>query len=71
MSLVHGNCLTSVSDMQASMLLIVAGKLFVPPLSLSVHDVEEGEAMQVAGVRGKNRLDDGYDTKTLKVKPQT
>ena len=35
------------------MLLIVAGRLFVPPLSLSVHDVEEGEAMQVAGVREK------------------
>ena len=31
------------------MLLMVAGRLFAPPLSLSVHDVEEGEAMQVAG----------------------
>ena len=50
-SWVQGNCLTSVSDMQASMLLMVAGRLFAPPLSLSVHDVEEGEAMQVAGER--------------------
>ena len=48
MSLVHGNCLTSVSDMQASMLLIVAGRLFAPPLLLSTHDVEDGEVMQVA-----------------------
>ena len=39
---------TSVSDMQASMFLIVAGRLFAPPWSLSVHDVEDGEAMQVA-----------------------
>lgn len=35
--------------MQASMLLIVAGRLLEPPLSLSVQDVEVGEAMQVAG----------------------
>ena len=35
------------------MLLMVAGRLFAPPLSLSVHDVEEGEAMQVAGENGK------------------
>ena len=34
--------------MQASMFLIVAGRLFAPPWSLSVHDVEDGEAMQVA-----------------------
>ena len=39
---------TSVSDMQASMFLIVAGRLFVPPWSLSVHEVEDGDAMQVA-----------------------
>ena len=39
---------TSVSAMHASMFLIVAGRLFVPPWSLSVHDVEDGEAMQVA-----------------------
>ena len=45
----NGDCLTSVSDMHASMLLIVAGRLFAPPLSLSVHDVDDGEAMQVAG----------------------
>ena len=51
----HGICLTSVSDMQASMLLIVAGRLFAPPLSLSVHDVEDGEVMQVAE-GGKGRM---------------
>ena len=39
---------TSVSDMQASMFLIVAGRLFAPPWSLSVHEVEDGDAMQVA-----------------------
>ena len=39
---------TSVSDMHASMFLIVAGRLFAPPWSLSVHEVEDGEAMQVA-----------------------
>ena len=62
----NGNCPTSVSDMQASMLLIVAGRLFAPPLSLSVHDVDDGEAMQVAGEK-KGRKYLTMDTKTLDI----
>ena len=57
MSLVHVNCLTSVSDMHASMLLIVAGRLFAPPLSLSTHDVEDGEVMQVAEGKEEVKID--------------
>ena len=69
----NGNWLTSVSDMQASMLLIVAGRLFAPPLSLSVHDVDDGEAMQVAGEKKRKKIfDNGYkDTQYSNPKPSS